>query len=55
MTEQSQAGANIAVSVEQVAGVVEETQSSVQLAVAAMRNIDNHARQLHESVSRFRL
>jgi len=55
MTEQSLAGANIAVSVEQVAGVVEETQSSVQLAVVAMRNIDGHARQLHESVSRFRL
>jgi methyl-accepting chemotaxis protein/methyl-accepting chemotaxis protein-3 (ribose and galactose sensor receptor) len=55
MTEQSQAGANIAVSVEQVAGVVEETQTSVQLAVQAMHNIDNHARQLHESVSRFRI
>ncbi|NWK77527.1 methyl-accepting chemotaxis protein [Aquitalea sp. LB_tupeE] len=55
MTEQSQAGANIAVSVEQVAGVVEETQSSVQLAVEAMHNIDNHAQQLNASVSRFRL
>jgi methyl-accepting chemotaxis protein len=55
MTEQSQAGANIAVSVEQVAGVVEETQSSVKQAVDAMQNIDQHARQLHQSVSRFRL
>jgi len=55
MTEQSQAGSSIAISVEQVAGVVEETQSSVRLAVDAMHNIDRHAAQLQQSVSRFHL
>ncbi|WP_293759766.1 methyl-accepting chemotaxis protein [uncultured Aquitalea sp.] len=55
MTEQSQAGTSIAASVEQVAGVVEETQSSVKVAVEAVLRIDSYAERLNASVSRFRL
>ncbi|AUH52802.1 methyl-accepting chemotaxis protein [Chromobacterium sp. ATCC 53434] len=55
MGEQSQAGTNIAGNVEQVAGVVEETQNSVSHAVEAVRAIDQQATNLHQTVSRFRL
>ncbi|ERE20305.1 MULTISPECIES: methyl-accepting chemotaxis protein [Chromobacteriaceae] len=55
MGEQSQAGTNIAGNVEQVAGVVEETQNSVSHAVEAVRDIDQQATNLHQTVSRFRL
>ncbi|MEN3811569.1 hypothetical protein ABD440_14285 [Chromobacterium piscinae] len=55
MGEQSQAGTNIAGNVEQVAGVVEETQNSVSHAVEAVRAIDQQATNLYQTVSRFRL
>ncbi|UTH75517.1 methyl-accepting chemotaxis protein [Chromobacterium sp. IIBBL 290-4] len=55
MGEQSQAGTNIAGNVEQVAGVVEETQNAVSHAVAAVRAIDQQAANLHQTVGRFRL
>ncbi|QEL57470.1 methyl-accepting chemotaxis protein [Chromobacterium paludis] len=55
MGEQSQAGTNIAGNVEQVAGVVEETQNSVSNAVQAVRAIDQQAAGLHQTVGRFRL
>ena len=55
MGEQSQAGTNIAGNVEQVAGVVEETQNSVSNAVEAVRDIDHQAANLHQTVGRFRL
>jgi methyl-accepting chemotaxis protein/methyl-accepting chemotaxis protein-3 (ribose and galactose sensor receptor) len=55
MAEQSQAGANIAKSVEQVANVTEETESSVEQALAAVKAIDGLAVGLNESVARFRV
>ena len=55
MGEQSQAGTNIAGNVEQVAGVVEETQNSVSNAVQAVRAIDQQADTLQQTVGRFRL
>ena len=53
MSEQSQAGANLAGDVERVVGVVEETQSAVKFTRDAAAQLEQLSDELHQSVSRF--
>ena len=55
VTEQSQAGANLAGDVERVVGVVEETQSTVQFSRTAARQLELLALGLQQEVARFRI
>jgi methyl-accepting chemotaxis protein len=54
MSEQSQAGQNIAQGVEHVAGVAEETQRAVNGAEAIAREIDATSSELNQAVSSFK-
>ncbi|RAS13399.1 methyl-accepting chemotaxis protein [Microvirgula sp. AG722] len=53
VTEQSQAGTNLAGDVERVVGVVEETQSTVQFTREAARQLESLALGLQKEVARF--
>ncbi|GAB2897230.1 methyl-accepting chemotaxis protein [Microvirgula curvata] len=53
VTEQSQAGTNLAGDVERVVGVVEETQSTVQFTREAARQLESLALGLQQEVARF--
>lgn len=55
VTEQSQAGTNLAGDVERVVGVVEETQSTVQFSRTAARQLESLALGLQQEVARFRI